>query len=127
MVEKVRKEVDIYITSDKKEFFKESDANRHEKSISTKYVLVGYAPDLNDTGRLTKYGVLEVVNGRFHDETIATDFCYETFGSKKAYVQGVSITENWDVVRVFTFTEFDELNDPFEIIGTIDCLKLPKN
>ena len=127
MLEKVRKEVDFYITSDKKEFLNEDDAIYHEKSITTKYVLIGYAPDLNDTGRLTKYGVLEVVNGRFHDETIATDFCYETFGIKKAYVQGVSITKNWDVVRVITFKQFDELDDSFEIIGTIDCLKLPKN
>lgn len=31
MVEKVRKEVDFYITSDKKEFLNEDDAIYHEK------------------------------------------------------------------------------------------------
>ena len=123
MVDKVRKEVDIYITKDKKEFLNETDANRHEKSITTKYVLIGYAPDLNDTGRFTQYGLLEVVNGRFYEETYAMDFCYEKFGCKKAYVQGVSITDNWGIQKVLTVAEFEELSDPYEIIGTVDGSK----
>lgn len=118
MVEKLRKEIEIYKTIDKKEFFNEDDAIYHEKSITTEYVLVGYDPDLNDTGQLTKFGLIEIVNGHNFQEDYAMDVCFKKFGSKIAYVQGNCPTSNWDVLKVLTYAEYLDSKGEYEIIET---------
>lgn len=123
MVETLRKEVEIYRTIDNVEFLNKEDAVWHEKAVTTQYVLVDYAPDLNDTGRLTKCGLIEIVNGHDFSEDYAADFCFNKFGSKIAYIQGVHPTINWDIREVYFYADYIDLNNKYEIIGKFEETK----
>lgn len=109
MVKPVKKEIDVYVTFDGKEFLTEKDAVNYEKNLKTKFVLVGYHPDLTETGNLTKQGIIELVGTDGYEKEHAMDICYRKFGSQVAYVQGAAITTNWSVGKILTLAEYSVL------------------
>lgn len=109
MVKPVKKEIEVYVTFDNKEFLTEQAAIDYEKNLKTKFVLVRYEPDLNETGRLTKTGIIELVGTNGYEKEHAMDICYRKFGSQVAYVQGVAITSNWSVDKILTLSEYEAL------------------
>lgn len=99
-MKKIMKEV--YITTDNKEFTDENLAKRHETKISRKkYYKVCYAPDLNETGIMTKtlYLSVEPASNMAHS-LMVEDYLYHRFGSSVAYVQGVARTANWSYSKI---------------------------
>lgn len=109
MVKPVKKEIEVYVTFDGKEFLSEKAAVDYEKNLKTKFVLVRYQPDLNETGNLTKTGIIELVGTNGYEKEHAMDICYRKFGSQVAYVQGAAITRNWSVDKILTLDEYSAL------------------
>lgn len=109
MVNQIKKEIEIYVTFDGKEFLTEKAALDYERNLKTKYVLVNYQPDLNETGNLTKTGIIELVGTNGYEKEHAMDICYRKFGSQVAYVQGCAITRNWSVDKILTLDEYSSL------------------
>lgn len=115
MVNPIKKEIEIYVTFDGKEFLTEKAALDYERNLKTKYVLVNYQPDLNETGNLTKTGIIELVGTNGYEKEHAMDICYRKFGSQVAYVQGSAITTNWSVANILTLDEYSSLEGRIKI------------
>lgn len=111
MVKPVKKEIEIYVTVDDKDFLTEEEAIKHEKSLNTKYVVVKYAPELTEQGRFQKTGIVEVVDGQGCEKEYAMDACFKKLGSKLAYVQGLAATPNWNIVNVLTIAEYRKFRE----------------
>lgn len=109
MVKPVKKEIEVFVTFDNKEFLTEQEALNYEKHLKTKFVLVRYQPDLTETGNLTKTGIIELVGTNGYEKEHAMDICYRKFGSQIAYVQGCAITRNWSVDKILTLAEYSSL------------------
>jgi hypothetical protein len=90
----------VYITEDGKRFFSESEAKQHEQLMSnTKAYVVCYSPDLNETGNLGKIGYI-ICSAKWSNDLWVEDYLYNKFGSRIAFVQGVSPTQKWRFERV---------------------------
>jgi hypothetical protein len=107
-------EMTVYITTDDKKFFTESEARRHEETIAkTKAYKVHYGPDLTETGMRLKEGYI-VVQADWSHELWVEDWLYKKFGNRIAFVQGVAPTENWTFHKV----DMNEV-DHSKILATI--------
>lgn len=111
MVKPVKKEIEIYVTVDDKDFLTEEEAIKHENSLNTKYVVVNYAPELTEQGRFQKTGIVEVVDGQGCEKEYALDACFKNLGSSLAYVQGLAATPNWAILNVLTLEEYRKFRE----------------
>ena len=88
-----RKEVDVFITEDGKEFLSEEEAREHEKRLKDcSYWIVICNPDLTEGRGWYRKIYLTVYNG---SRNLVEDWCYENIGRKTAWVHGVVEIENW--------------------------------
>lgn len=102
MSELKTKVTEVHITSDGKEFLNKDEALSHQKALNgMKYYKVYYHPDLTETGRLMKemYVSVKPYHNMGHD-LMLEDYLYKKLGSRAAYVQGVSRTQNWAYTKI---------------------------
>ncbi len=88
----------VYETSDGKLFKNKIVAEKHEEKISNQYYYEVFAePDLNDGSRgPTSKGYIKV-DARWDRKLLAKHYCFLTYGSQAAFVQGSSLCRNWYV------------------------------
>jgi hypothetical protein len=112
----------IYIADDNTEFTTEKDCIAYEEQIEkrkkfTTYWNIVFSPDLTE-GR----GYYGSVHVEFYNEAFywinsrswIEDWCFQTYGKRIDYVQGVSPMENW---KVYDITREGYLNESFTQVG----------
>ncbi len=114
---------EVYIADDGKEFTSAAACTEHERQIalrkeSTTYWCVRHGPDLCEGRGYQLVTYLSVYStGYIPAGTWVNDWCYEQFGRKLSFVQGVSPMETW-VLRQVTREEFQNSGDHTNYIGS---------
>jgi len=87
-------EIRKYIADDGAVFYNEEDCEKYEK-IVWNYYLVTAGPDLTEGRGYYKSHLIKVAGYKDIALCKVQDWCFKTYGSPLAYVQGVSEIPNW--------------------------------
>lgn len=95
----------IFVADDGREFNTQEECETYE-DIKTKYWAISINPDCNETGSLQNLIYVKTIwEGHLtqqgnHEHEILEDICYEQFGKRTAWVQGVAPCENWKIKNI---------------------------
>jgi tRNA A37 threonylcarbamoyladenosine biosynthesis protein TsaE len=110
-VEKVKKEIDVYIVG-KKEFTDYEEANEYEKSLQAKlkykYHIVSYAPDLTEgKGYFSK-----VIIGHYgYNQNSIHSFMAKNFNEPIEMVMGVSPMDGYKIEKPHSWNSLEMLEN----------------
>lgn len=97
---------EVFITDDGREFTNRAEAEKHEKaeaaaSAHRTYWHIAHNPDLTEGRGMygSTYVKCEGV-APYNAEMLMQDYCFRTFGSPAAFVQGCALTPNWKLRQI---------------------------
>ena len=96
---------EVYVADDGALFSDADACADHEKRIrdlaaKTSYWAVIHNPDLDEGRGYYGRNYIECFGPEGEAELLVKDWCYRTYGSPAAFVQGCSLMENWSLARL---------------------------
>lgn len=99
----VQKEMrEVYVTTDGENFNDSETAEAHQAELDEKlfFFNIWGSPDTTEKGTMRFLGYAKVMGSEFNASLYLQDALYKKFGSRTAYVQGVSPCEAWAFAKL---------------------------